>query len=64
MTKSVIWPQHNWTCLSLTENKTEGRKTHKQAATEGNCTKDLEKHLKRENTAFGDVHGFMTSDSQ
>ena len=39
------------------KKKTEG---HKQAATEGGCSKCLAKHLKGGNSAFGDVHGFHT----
>lgn len=41
--------------FSVTEGKTEGRKTNKQSATEG-----LVKQLKGGNSAFGDVYGFQT----
>ncbi len=37
------------------EDKTEGRKTHKQAATQGGCSEDLAKHLQGGNSEF-DVH--------
>ena len=50
-------------CFSLTEDKSEGRMTHKQAATEDGCSKDLANHLKGGNSAFGDVHGVQTSGS-
>lgn len=32
--------------------------THKQAATEGDCSKNLAEHLKGGNVAFGDVLGY------
>lgn len=51
----VTWTQPNW--ASHTDDKTEDRKSHKQAATEVK----MAKHLKG-NSAFGDVHGFQTSD--
>jgi len=63
MAKSVTCSQPNRACFSLTEDKTEGRKTHKQAAAEGSCSKGLAKHLKGGNSAFGHVHGFQTSGS-
>ena len=53
----VTGPQLSLSYFSLTEDKTEGRKTHKQAATEDGCSKDLAKHLKEGNPAFGDTHG-------
>ena len=56
MANSVSWPQLNWACFSLTEDKTEGRETHRQAATEGGCSKDLTKHLKGGNSAFADIY--------
>ena len=34
-------------------------KTHKQAATEGGCSKGLTVHLKGENSGSGDVHHFL-----
>ncbi len=45
MAKSVAWSQSNLACFSVTEDKTEGRKTLKQAATQGGCSEDLAKHL-------------------
>ncbi len=30
MAKSISWSQPNWACISFAENKTKGRKTHKQ----------------------------------
>lgn len=41
--------------FQLTEDKTEGRKTHKQAAIEGGCYEGQAKHLWG-NSEFGDVH--------
>ena len=46
MAKSVTWPQPKWAGASLIEDKIEGRKTHKQAATEGSYSEGLVKHLK------------------
>ena len=43
----------------ITEDKTEGRKTHKQVATEGSCSKVLTKHLKGGKSVFGDVYGLQ-----
>lgn len=34
MTKSVYWAQPSGTCFSDPEDKTEGRRVHKQAATD------------------------------
>ena len=56
----VTWPQPNWACFSLTEDKTEGRKTHKQTRTQVGCSKGLAKHLKAGNSPFG---GFQASGS-
>ena len=46
--------------FSLAEDKTEGRRTHKPAVTEGSCNKGLEKLLKGRNSAFGDVYDIQT----
>lgn len=47
---------------SLTEDKTEGRKTHKQAPAEGSCSKRLAKHLAREEPKHLVIfHGFQLS---
>lgn len=35
-----------------TMQKTEGTETHKQAETEGGCSKELAEQLERENAAF------------
>lgn len=43
--------------FSVTEDKTEGKKTHKQAAIQGSYSEGLSKPLKEENTAGGNVHG-------
>lgn len=56
--ESVIWPQPDWTYFLLAEDKTEGRKTHKQADTSG--SKGLAKDLKGRNSAFSDAHAFQT----
>ena len=55
LAKSVTW------MLLTSWNKTEGGKTHKQAATEGGCSKGPAKHLKGGYSAFGDAHIFQTS---
>ena len=34
MTKEITWPQSNWVCISLTEDKTEGKTPQEQAGTE------------------------------
>ncbi len=60
MTKSISWSQPNWACISLAENKTKGRKTHKQITTEVSCIKGLAKHHKGGNPVSGDVHEFQT----
>lgn len=43
--------------------KTEGRKAHKQAATEGDCSENLETHLQGGNSVFGAVIGLQASDT-
>ncbi len=63
MAKSVAWSQSNRACFSVTEDKTEGRKTYKQAATQDGCSEDLAKHLQGGNSEFGDVHGLQTTGS-
>ena len=47
--------------FSVTEDKTEGRKTLKQAAAEGGCSEDLAEHLQGGNSVLGDVHELQTS---
>ncbi len=57
----------DYTCPDLEESTafrtTEGRKTHKQAATEEGCSKGLAKHPKGGNSAFDDVDRGHTSGS-
>ncbi len=60
MAKSISWSQPDWACISLAENKTKGRKTHKQTTTEVSCSKRQAKHHKGGNPGFGDVHEFQT----
>ncbi len=60
MAKSISWSQPDRACIALTEDKTKGRKTLKQATTEVSCTKGLAKHHKGENQVSGDVHDFQT----
>ncbi len=50
MAKSISWSQPDWACISLAEDKTKGRKTHKQTTTEASCSKGLAKHHKGENS--------------
>ena len=40
----------------IEQDKTEGKKTYKQAATGASCNKGLAEHLKGGNSTFGDVH--------
>lgn len=61
MAESMARPQPNPACITLAQDKTEGRKTHKQAAPEDSGSKSLAKHHEGGNPAFGDVHGFQTS---
>lgn len=49
--------------FSVTEDKTGGRKTQKQAAAEGGCCEGLEKHLLRIISQPADVHELHTSGS-
>ncbi len=60
MAKSISWSQPNWACISLAEDKTRGRKTHKQTTTEVSCSKGLESIIKEETIDVKDVHGFQT----
>ncbi len=57
MAKSISW---SWACISLANDKTKGRNTHKQTTTEVSCSKDLTKHHKGGNPVSGDVHEFQT----
>ncbi len=47
-------------CISLAEDKTNSRKTHKQTTTEVSCSKGLAKHHKGGNPVSGDVHEIQT----
>lgn len=49
------WPSQSRDLISVTEDKTESRKSHKQAASEGRRGR-----RGRGNTGFIDVHGFQT----
>ncbi len=60
MAKSISWSQPSWTCIPLAENKTKGRKTHKQTTTEVSWSKGLAKHHKGGKPVSGDVHEFQT----
>ncbi len=44
MAKLISWYQPDWACISLAEDKTKGRKTHKQTTTELK-SKGLEKQF-------------------
>lgn len=43
----------NRACFLVSEDKTEDRMTHKEAASEESCSKCLAKHLKGGKSAFG-----------
>ncbi len=60
MAKPISWSQPDWACISLAEDKTKGRQTHKQTTTEVSCSKGLAKHHKGGNC---DVHEFQTQGS-
>ncbi len=47
MIKSISWSQPDWACISLAEDTTKCRKTHKQTTTEVSCSKGLAKHQRR-----------------
>ncbi len=57
---TISWSQPDWACISLAQDKTKSRKTHKQTITEVSCSKGLAKHHKRGNPVSGDVHEFQT----
>ncbi len=60
MAKSISWSQPDWSCISLAEDKTKSRKTHKQTKTKVSCSKGLLKHHRGGNPVFSDVHEFQT----
>ncbi len=59
MAKSISWSQPDWACISLVEDKTKGRKTHKQTITEVSCSKGLAKNHKEGNPISGEVREFQ-----
>ncbi len=62
MAKSITWPQSDWACISLAEDKTEGKMPQEQAGTEDGCSRGLAEHHQGWNPAPGDVYAFQTSD--
>ena len=48
-------------CISLAEDKTEGKMPQEQAGTEDSCSRGLAEHHQGRNPASGDVYGFQTS---
>ena len=58
MAKSVAWSQPDAVMILLTEDKSEGRKGHKEAATEGGCS-EVWQSVSRDEPwmVLGDVHG-------
>ncbi len=60
MAKSFSWSQPDWACITLAEEKTKDKKTHKQTINKVSCSKGLVKHHKGGNPVFGDVHEFQT----
>ncbi len=62
MAKSITWPESDWACISLAEDKTEGKMPQEQAGTEDDCIRGLAEHYQGWNPASGDVYAFQTSD--
>ncbi len=62
MAKSITWPESDWACISLAEDKTEGKMAQEQAGTEDGCSRGLAEHHQGWNPASGDVYAFQTSD--
>ncbi len=60
-TKSITWPESDWACISLAEDKTEGKMPQEQAGTEDGCSRGLAEHHQGWNPASGDVYAFQTS---
>ncbi len=60
MAKSVSLFQPSWACYSLSEDKTKGRKTHKQTITEVSYSIGLAKHHKGGTPVFDLVNEFQT----
>ena len=61
MAKTITWPESDWACISLAEDKTEGKMPQEQAGTEDSCSRGLAEHHQGWNPASGDVHAFQTS---
>ncbi len=61
MAKSIAWPESDWACISLAEDKTEGKMPQEQAGTEDGCSRGLAEHHQGWNPASGDVYAFQTS---
>ncbi len=61
MAKSITWPESDWACISLAEDKTEGKMPQEQAGTEDGCSRGLAEHHHGWNPASGDVYAFQTS---
>ncbi len=58
MAKSISWFQPDWVCISLAEDKTKGRKTHKQTITYSvtvvtSVPWDTERVLRLDKDAYG-----------
>lgn len=47
--------------FSIIEDKTEDRKVHKQATTEGGCSEGLTKHLQGGNSEYGEAQRLQAS---
>ncbi len=60
MAKSITWPESDWACISLAEDKTEGKMPQEQAGTEDGCSRGLQS-ITRDETSAGDVYAFQTS---
>ncbi len=61
MAKSITWPESDWACISLAEDKTEGKMPQEQAGNEDGCSRGLAEHHHGWNPASGDVYAFQTS---
>ncbi len=61
MAKSITWPESDWACISLAEDKTEGKMPQEQAGNEDGCSRGLAEHHHGWNPVSGDVYAFQTS---
>ena len=41
MAESITWPESDWACISLAEDKSEGKMPQEQAGTEDSCSRGL-----------------------